>query len=48
MGYRAGPLYGTILRRLLDARLDGLVQDRATETAFIKKHFPLPESINHP
>ncbi|OGQ87362.1 MAG: prohead protease [Deltaproteobacteria bacterium RIFOXYD12_FULL_56_24] len=48
MGYRAGPLYGTILRRLLDARLDGLVQDRATETAFIKKLFPLPESINHP
>jgi tRNA nucleotidyltransferase (CCA-adding enzyme) len=41
MGYRTGPLYGTILRRLLDARLDGLVHDRATEEAFIKEHYPL-------
>lgn len=43
MGYRAGPLYGTILRRLLDARLDGLVHDRASEAAFIKKNYPLPD-----
>ncbi len=43
MGYRAGPLYGTILRCLLDARLDGLVHDRATEAAFIKEHFSLPD-----
>ena len=46
MGYQAGPLYGTILRRLLDARLDGLVQDRATETAFIKTNYPLPNQGN--
>ncbi|HIJ91112.1 MAG: CBS domain-containing protein [Desulfobulbaceae bacterium] len=46
MGYRPGPLYGTILRRLLDARLDGLVLDRATETAFIKDHYPLPDQGN--
>ncbi|MBU4119515.1 MAG: CBS domain-containing protein [Proteobacteria bacterium] len=43
MGYRAGPLYGTILRCLLDARLDGLVHDRTTEAAFIKEHFSLPD-----
>ncbi|MDG4475737.1 CBS domain-containing protein [Thiovibrio frasassiensis] len=43
MGYRTGPLYGTILRCLLDARLDGLVHDRASETAFIKEHFSLPD-----
>ena len=43
MGYLPGPLYGTILRCLLNARLDGLVHDRATETAFIKEHFSLPD-----
>lgn len=43
MGYQPGPLYGTILRRLHDARLDGLVHDRATETAFVKEHFPRPD-----
>jgi len=43
MGYRAGPLYGIILHRLLDARLDGLAHDRATEIAFLKKHYPLPD-----
>lgn len=43
MGYQSGPLYGTILRRLHDARLDGLVHDRATETAFVKEHFPRPD-----
>jgi tRNA nucleotidyltransferase (CCA-adding enzyme) len=48
MGYRPGPLYGTILRHLLEARLDGLVHDRATEAAFIKEHYPLPEQGNQP
>jgi tRNA nucleotidyltransferase (CCA-adding enzyme) len=43
MGYRTGPIYGAILRCLLDARLDGLVHNRATETAFIKEHFSLPD-----
>ncbi|HCC54423.1 MAG TPA: prohead protease [Desulfobulbaceae bacterium] len=43
MGYLPGPLYGIILHRLLDARLDGLTHDRATELAFLKKHYPLPD-----
>jgi tRNA nucleotidyltransferase (CCA-adding enzyme) len=41
LGYRAGPLYGTILTRLLDARLDGLVTNKKEELAFIQKNFPV-------
>ena len=42
MGYRPGPLYGTMLASLRDARLDGLVHDREGEISFIRQHFPLP------
>jgi len=48
MGYQPGPLYGKILRHLLDARLDGLVHDRASEAAFIRKHYPLALNSEQP
>jgi tRNA nucleotidyltransferase (CCA-adding enzyme) len=40
MGYSPGPIFKKILTALLDARLDGLVQDRDEEAAFVKKNFP--------
>ena len=40
LGYRPGPLFGEILGRLLDARLDGLVKNRREEVAFVRRHYP--------
>ncbi len=40
MGYQAGPLFGTILNHLLEARLDGLVKTKKEERTFIKKNYP--------
>jgi tRNA nucleotidyltransferase (CCA-adding enzyme) len=37
MGLKPGPLYGKILDRLLDARLDGEVKSEAGERALVKK-----------
>ncbi|MDA8159762.1 MAG: hypothetical protein M0T76_03450, partial [Desulfobacteraceae bacterium] len=42
MGYPPGPLYATILNHLLEARLDGLVQNAEDEAAFLRQHYPLP------
>lgn len=44
MGYPEGPLYRTILNHLLEARLDGLVLNRADELAFVRERYPLPET----
>jgi tRNA nucleotidyltransferase (CCA-adding enzyme) len=41
MGYRPGPIYRTILNHLLEARLDGLIQNRADEIELIRRHYPL-------
>jgi tRNA nucleotidyltransferase (CCA-adding enzyme) len=41
MGYQPGPIYRTILNHLLEARLDGLLQTRADEVEFVKRHYPL-------
>ncbi|MDH5298743.1 MAG: prohead protease, partial [Desulfobulbaceae bacterium] len=41
MGYAAGPLYGSILARLLAAKLDGEVKSNSDEIAFIRHHYPL-------
>jgi len=42
MGYRAGPLYATILNHLLEAKLDGLIVTAEDEVAFLRQHYPLP------
>ncbi|NPE28521.1 CBS domain-containing protein [Methanococcoides sp. SA1] len=41
MGYLPGPLYKTILDRLLDARLDGQVSTLDDERQYVLDHFPL-------
>lgn len=43
MGYQPGPLYGTILEHLLDARLDGLVKGGEEERQFVRQHYPLED-----
>ncbi len=48
MGYQPGPLYGTIMRRLLDARLDGQVKGKSEERAFIAQNYPLGDAPNLP
>ena len=40
MGYPPGPVFKKILTGLLDARLNGSVQSRKEEMAFVKKEFP--------
>jgi tRNA nucleotidyltransferase (CCA-adding enzyme) len=40
MGYQPGPIYRTILNHLLEARLDGLIQNRADEIEFVRRHYP--------
>ncbi len=42
MGYKPGPLFNTILQRLLMATLDGICTSREEEVALLKKEFPLP------
>ncbi|MDN5942493.1 MAG: hypothetical protein L0H94_11475, partial [Nitrospira sp.] len=37
MGLKPGPLYKTILGKLLDARIDGVVKTEAEERAFVQK-----------
>ncbi|NOX24671.1 MAG: CBS domain-containing protein [Deltaproteobacteria bacterium] len=39
MGYEAGPQFAVILQKLLEARLDGLVEGRAAEETFVKNNF---------
>jgi tRNA nucleotidyltransferase (CCA-adding enzyme) len=44
MGYPPGPQFKAVLDELLTARLDGVVQTRQEEEAFILHHFPRPEA----
>jgi tRNA nucleotidyltransferase (CCA-adding enzyme) len=37
MGLQPGPQYGTILGKLLDARIDGTITTEAEERAFVQK-----------
>ncbi len=37
MGLKPGPQYGTILGKLLDARIDGMITSEAEERAFLQK-----------
>ena len=37
MGLKPGPQYGTILGKLLDARIDGMITSEAEERAFVQK-----------
>ena len=41
MGLQPGPQYGTILGKLLDARIDGTITTEVEERAFIQKRFGL-------
>lgn len=41
MGYPTGPLYGEMLRVLLNARLDNVVRNREEEKAFLRQHYPV-------
>jgi tRNA nucleotidyltransferase (CCA-adding enzyme) len=41
MGLRPGPQYKTILEKLLDARIDGMVTSEADERAFVQKRLGL-------
>jgi tRNA nucleotidyltransferase (CCA-adding enzyme) len=44
MGYKSGPIYKTILTHLLEAKLDGAVENRAEEKEFIKRNYPLEKA----
>ena len=41
MGLQPGPQYKTILGKLLDARIDGMITTEAEERAFLQKRFGL-------
>jgi tRNA nucleotidyltransferase (CCA-adding enzyme) len=41
MGYKSGPIFKTILNHVLEAKLDGEVENRADEIEFIKHNYPL-------
>ena len=41
MGLKPGPQYKTILGKLLDARIDGMITTEADERAFVQKRFGL-------
>jgi tRNA nucleotidyltransferase (CCA-adding enzyme) len=41
MGLKPGPQYKTILAKLLDARIDGIVATEAEERTFLQKRFGL-------
>ena len=41
MGLKPGPQYRTILGKLLDARIDGMITSEADERAFLQKRFGL-------
>ncbi len=41
MGYKPGPAMGDVLNKLLNARLDGVVESHEDEVAFVKNNFPL-------
>ncbi len=40
MHYTPGPLFGTILNHLLEAKLDGILSSKKDEKEFIKEHYP--------
>jgi tRNA nucleotidyltransferase (CCA-adding enzyme) len=41
MGLKPGPQYKTILGKLLDARIDGMIITETDERAFLQKRFGL-------
>jgi tRNA nucleotidyltransferase (CCA-adding enzyme) len=41
MGYKSGPIFKTILTHLLEAKLDGEVENKADEVEFIRRNYPL-------
>lgn len=42
MGLKPGPQYKTILEKLLDARIDGMIKSEADERAFVQKQLEVP------
>ncbi len=47
LGYRPGPQFKTMLNHLLEARLNGEVQSRADEEAFLRRHYPCAATPHH-
>jgi tRNA nucleotidyltransferase (CCA-adding enzyme) len=41
MGLKPGPQYKTILEKLLDARLDGMITTKEDERAFVQERLGL-------
>lgn len=48
IGYQPGPLFKTILDRLLDARLDGRIKTLEDERQFVRNNFPLTIESDQP
>jgi tRNA nucleotidyltransferase (CCA-adding enzyme) len=50
MGYRAGPIFQTMLNHLLEKKLDGELRTREDEIRFLEKEYPLlsGEQTNRP
>ena len=46
MGYKTGPIFKTILNHLLEAKLDGEIDNRADEIEFIKHNYPLAKKTD--
>jgi tRNA nucleotidyltransferase (CCA-adding enzyme) len=44
MGYKSGPIFKTILTHLLEAKLDGEVENKADEVEFIRRNYPLEKT----
>ncbi len=42
LGYEPGPRYKLMLHNLLDAHLDGLIQTKEEEIAYLREHFGEP------
>jgi tRNA nucleotidyltransferase (CCA-adding enzyme) len=39
MGFQPGPIFKSMLEKLLEARLNGVVKTRGDEIAFVNEHF---------
>jgi tRNA nucleotidyltransferase (CCA-adding enzyme) len=46
LGLAAGPQYKTILGKLLDARIDGMITTEAMERAFVQKRLGARRAIS--
>ncbi|MBT4483073.1 MAG: hypothetical protein HOC71_05290, partial [Candidatus Latescibacteria bacterium] len=40
LGYEPGPLFGTIIRKIMDAQMEGVVSTREEAIALVLQDFP--------